>query len=164
MSAARWLLFLDRTMSLEDYFSDIHVPVNCEFLVAQEQDVTKDKCSAATLTEVLRVHWTHPLQTYSTGTWSSCDGFAWSTAPFDKRRGDLHGAVIPSGIYSAVSSVALRNGYIRATVNMIIRINNKFLLIHVPCIFYYDQQMHNYFTNYHTPTCFDTIVSSSGRL
>ena len=29
-------------------------------------------------------------------------------------------------------------------------------------ILYYDQQMHNYFTNYHTPTCFDTIVSSSG--
>jgi len=29
---------------------------------------------------------------------------------------------------------------------------------------YYDQQMHNYFTNYHTPTCFDTIVSSSGSL
>jgi hypothetical protein len=22
----------------------------------------------------------------------------------------------------------------------------------------YDQQMHNYFTNYHTPTCFDTCV------
>jgi len=34
------------------------------------------------------------------------------------------------------------------------------------CFFisYYDQQMHNYFTNYHTPTCFDTIVSSSGSL
>jgi hypothetical protein len=28
-------------------------------------------------------------------------------------------------------------------------------------ILYYDQQMHNYFTNYHIPTCFDTIVSSS---
>ena len=27
-------------------------------------------------------------------------------------------------------------------------------------ILYYNQQMHNYFTNYHTPTCFDTIVSS----
>jgi len=24
--------------------------------------------------------------------------------------------------------------------------------------------MHNYFANYHTPTCFDTIVSSSGSL
>jgi hypothetical protein len=34
----------------------------------------------------------------------------------------------------------------------------------VQTILYYDQQMHNYFTNYHTPTCFDTIVSSSGRL
>ena len=28
---------------------------------------------------------------------------------------------------------------------------------------YNDEQMHNYFTNYHTPpTCFDTTVSSSG--
>jgi len=25
-------------------------------------------------------------------------------------------------------------------------------------ILYYAQQMRNYFTNYHTPTCFDTIV------
>jgi hypothetical protein len=32
------------------------------------------------------------------------------------------------------------------------------------CILYNDQQKHNYFTNYHTPTCFDTIVSSSGSL
>jgi len=31
-------------------------------------------------------------------------------------------------------------------------------------ILYYDQRMHNYFTNYHTPTCFDTIVSSTGNL
>jgi len=31
-------------------------------------------------------------------------------------------------------------------------------------ILYYDQQMHNHFTNYHNPTCFDTIVSLSGNL
>ena len=125
MSAGRWLLFLDSTISLEDYLSDIHVPINCEFLVAQEQDVSKDICSEVTLTEVFRVHWTRPPQTYSAGTWSSCDGFAWSTVPFDKRRGDLHGAVIRTGIYSAVSRVALqmavnRNCYICATVYMII--------------------------------------------
>ena len=29
-------------------------------------------------------------------------------------------------------------------------------------VLYYDQQMHKYFTNYHTPTCFNTVVSSSG--
>ena len=31
-------------------------------------------------------------------------------------------------------------------------------------ILYCDQQIHIYFTNYHTPSCFDTIVSSSGSL
>jgi hypothetical protein len=31
-------------------------------------------------------------------------------------------------------------------------------------ILYYDQQMHNYFTNYHTATCFDIIVLSSDSL
>ena len=31
-------------------------------------------------------------------------------------------------------------------------------------ISYYDKQMWNYFTNYHIPTYFDTIVSSSGSL
>jgi len=31
-------------------------------------------------------------------------------------------------------------------------------------ILYNDQHMHNYFTNYHTATCFDTIVSSSDSL
>ena len=31
-------------------------------------------------------------------------------------------------------------------------------------ILYCDQQMHSYFTNCHTPTCFDTIVSSAGIL
>jgi hypothetical protein len=28
-------------------------------------------------------------------------------------------------------------------------------------VLYCDQKMYNYFTNYHTATCFDTIVSSS---
>jgi hypothetical protein len=31
-------------------------------------------------------------------------------------------------------------------------------------ILYYDQQMHNYLTNYQIPTCFDTVVSSSDSL
>ena len=31
-------------------------------------------------------------------------------------------------------------------------------------ILYYQQQMHNYFTNYGTGTCFDTIMSPSGSL
>jgi len=31
-------------------------------------------------------------------------------------------------------------------------------------IWNYGQQMHNYLTKYRTPTCFDTIVSSTGTM
>ena len=39
-------------------------------------------------------------------------------------------------------------------------------MCHAPIIIilYYDQQMHNYLTNYHTLICSATIVSSSGNL
>jgi hypothetical protein len=40
-------------------------------------------------------------------------------------------------------------------------------LINLPASFiilYYDKQLHNYLTNYHTSTCFDTIVLSSGSI
>jgi hypothetical protein len=37
----------------------------------------------------------------------------------------------------------------------------KYSLKHLAHIVYYDQQMHNYFTNYHTATRFSSIVSSS---
>ena len=38
------------------------------------------------------------------------------------------------------------------------------LVVIFSIILYCDQQMHKYFTNYHTATCFDTIVSSSDSL
>jgi len=38
------------------------------------------------------------------------------------------------------------------------------IIIIIIIILYNDQQMHNYFTNYYTATCFDSIVSSSDSL
>ena len=32
----------------------------------------------------------------------------------------------------------------------------------IDCILYNDQEMNNQLTHYHTPTCFDTIVTPSG--
>jgi hypothetical protein len=37
-------------------------------------------------------------------------------------------------------------------------------LNHVTFFMLYYEQIHNYLTNYHPPTCFDTIVSSSRSL
>jgi hypothetical protein len=41
---------------------------------------------------------------------------------------------------------------------------HNIIIVYFVLILYYDQHLHNYFTNYHTATCFDTIVSSSGSL
>jgi hypothetical protein len=101
MSAGRWLLFLDNATSLEDHFTDIHIPLSCEFLVAQHL-VGKE---LVTLTEVFHVHEAGPLQTYRRGSWRSSHGFTWSTVPFGERRGDLQGALVHSGIHNAVSFV-----------------------------------------------------------
>ena len=46
-----------------------------------------------------------------------------------------------------------------------LQISNRYFntfTVHLSLFMYYDQQMHNYLTNYHTPTCFDTIMSSLG--
>jgi hypothetical protein len=106
MSAGRWLLFLENMTSLEDYFTDIHIPLSCEFLVAQHLPGTKD----VALTEVFYVHHTRPLQTHRAGAWSSSRGFTWATVTCDERR-DLQGALLQSGIYSAVSFVLVTELY-----------------------------------------------------
>ena len=46
----------------------------------------------------------------------------------------------------------------------LLHVSTPFCHPQTACILSYDQQMHNYFTNYHTATCFDTIFSSSDSL
>jgi len=53
-------------------------------------------------------------------------------------------------------------GYRRIFENNSMRHTGMFFFISI--ILQYDQQMYNYFTNYHTATCFDTIVSPSDSL
>jgi hypothetical protein len=56
---------------------------------------------------------------------------------------------------SSVQEILLRNEYNRLFEYMY---RASFIIL------YYDQQMHIYFTNYHTATCFDIIVSYSGSV
>jgi hypothetical protein len=71
-SRAIWLLFLDTNTSLEQFFTDINIPFDCQFLVAQPQS---DHVVA--LTEVFRVSPTHLLQTYRFGNWTAGGGLSW---------------------------------------------------------------------------------------
>jgi hypothetical protein len=85
-SRAIWLLFLDTNTSLEQFFTDINIPFDCQFLVAQPQSD-----HVVLLTEVYRVSPTLPLQTYRFGNWTAGGGHTWPSQDFYTRRKNLNG-------------------------------------------------------------------------
>jgi hypothetical protein len=96
-SRAIWLLFLDKDTSLEEFFTDINIPFDCEFLVAQpEAD------HVVGLTEVYRVSPLLPLQTYRFGNWTPGGGLTWPSMGFLHRRRNLQGCAIRA-TYNKVS-------------------------------------------------------------
>jgi len=88
-SKAIWLLFLDTNTSLEQLFTDINIPFDCQFLVAQPQSD-----HVVVLTEVYRVNPTLPLQTYSFGNWTAGGGLTWPKGGLYMRRKNLKGLTI----------------------------------------------------------------------
>ena len=103
MSDFRWLLFLDTNTSLEQFFTDINIPFDCQFLVAQPQTD-----HVVVLTEVYRVSPTLPLQTYSFGNWTAGDGLTWPSQGVYLRRNNLMGLVLKTGAMN-VSTCMLRS-------------------------------------------------------
>jgi hypothetical protein len=83
------LLFLDTNTSLEQFFTDIHIPFDCQFLVAQPQND-----HFFVLTEVYRVSPTLPLQTYRFGNWTAGGGLNWPSQGLYTRRNNLQGHTI----------------------------------------------------------------------
>jgi hypothetical protein len=89
LSHAVWLLFLDTNTSLEQFFTDINIPFDCQFLVAQPQSD-----HVVMLTEVYRVSPTLPLQTYRFGNWTAAGGLTWPSQGLYMRRHNLQGIVL----------------------------------------------------------------------
>jgi hypothetical protein len=92
-SSVIWLLFLDTNASLEEFFTDINIPFDCEFLVAQPQNG-----DVVALTEVYRVSPSLPLQTYRFGSWSPGGGLTWPSQGFYQRRSKLKGLVLRTAV------------------------------------------------------------------
>ena len=84
-------MFLDTNTSLEQFFTDINIPFDCQFLVAQPQSD-----HVVVLTEVYRVSPTLPLQTYRFGNWTAGGVLTWSSLGFYMRRKNLKGLTIPA--------------------------------------------------------------------
>jgi hypothetical protein len=98
MSKGTWLLFLDSITSMEDFFSDIYILLDCEFLVAQRSNGTEDGDLEVSLTEMYNVHPTRPLHINPVARWRSNSGITWSEFSFLERRGDLQGISLKSGM------------------------------------------------------------------
>jgi hypothetical protein len=82
-------LFLDTNTSLEQFFTNINIPFDCQFLVAQSQGD-----HVVVLTEVYRVSPTLRLQTYRFGNWTAGGGLTWPSQGLYRRRNNLKGHVI----------------------------------------------------------------------
>jgi hypothetical protein len=93
LSNGRWLMFMEQATSIEEFFSDIYVPFDSEFLVAQSSSGLSNENSAVSLTEVYKVQSTLPLQTNRIANWSSVSGLSWTTVDLHQRR-DLQGVVM----------------------------------------------------------------------
>jgi hypothetical protein len=74
---------------MEQFFTDINIPFDCQFLVAQPQSD-----HVVVLTEVYRISPTLPLHTYSFGNWTAGGGHTWPSQDLYRRRNKLQGHII----------------------------------------------------------------------
>jgi hypothetical protein len=91
-SKAIWLLSLDTSMSLEQFFTNINIPFDCQLLVARPQSAQSDHIIV--LTEVYCVNPTLPLQTYCFGNWTAGGGLTCPSQGLFMSRKNLKGFTI----------------------------------------------------------------------
>jgi hypothetical protein len=90
LSGAKWLLFLGHNISrIEDFFADINIPFDCEFLV-----VHKEFGYHVVLTEVYRISPKLPLQTLRLGDFRHQNLY--------ERRSNLQGLAFRSAVMESV--------------------------------------------------------------
>ncbi|XP_023716974.2 probable glutamate receptor [Cryptotermes secundus] len=106
LSNRRWLVFLDSETTVKDFFADIHLPMDCEFLVAQR---CLDEDVEFSITGVYHVHPTGALQMYALGNWSSGRGLTWIDIPMHHRRRDLQGIILKGAFIPDAPYVISRN-------------------------------------------------------
>jgi hypothetical protein len=86
--------------SIEEYFTEINIPYDSEFLLVQ----SVSRNAKLSLTEVYQDHPSRTLQRHRVANWSSRGGFVWSPIPLFNRRDDLHNIVMRVGVSGEVSA------------------------------------------------------------
>ncbi|KAJ4439623.1 hypothetical protein ANN_07751 [Periplaneta americana] len=99
LSRGKWLLFLN-SAKIEEFFISIHVPFDCEFLVAQFSDAAE-----LSLTEVYRTRADLPLRSLRIAEENAGRELMWSNVSFIQRRGNLEGLVIRGSVVEHVCTI-----------------------------------------------------------
>lgn len=87
MAYPTWLIFFGDDTSIEDYFKDMYIPFDCNFLVAQKDS----SGTAETITEVYQIEPDTPIIRGTFATYNEQDGVKTTTITFYDRRSDLRG-------------------------------------------------------------------------
>ncbi|KAJ9579006.1 hypothetical protein L9F63_024894, partial [Diploptera punctata] len=90
LSKAFWLIFLTSEISVRNFFMNINIPLDSEFLVVQSDN-------GQLLSEVFRLKPTSPLQIYRLGAYKSKDILTLSQSGFVRRRINFHKLIIKTG-------------------------------------------------------------------
>jgi hypothetical protein len=125
LAGGKWLVFLGKATSVEQLFSDVDIPFDSEFLVAQTSSALSNGSSAMSLTEVYKVQSTSPLHKNLVANWSSESGLSWTTAPLHQRR-DLQG-VIMRCVFLPEVRLPLRS--------VCILVSKRFKCIDIACVY-----------------------------
>jgi hypothetical protein len=90
-----WLIFSNNWTSDLTFLTNILIPMDCPFLVAEELN------TGVSLAEVYHVHLTRPLQKYQVADWNSLRGIVWFVT---QRQRNLQGVTIKAAYRNQVIS------------------------------------------------------------
>lgn len=86
MAYPTWLLFLRDETRFEEFLSDVYIPFDCVFMVAQ-----RDSQGTEIIQDVYRIGKEDYLRSMTFGMWNASHGFQGPFLGLYQRRHDLHG-------------------------------------------------------------------------
>ena len=105
-------MFMDTSTSVEQFFSNIYVPLDCEYIVAHHSHRKGERLKEISFTELYHVHPNlQQLHKYQVGHWSVYGGLVWSKLSLYQRR-DFHGTALTGAKLYGVSKEDVLSTYL----------------------------------------------------
>jgi len=93
--------------SVENFFSNIKIPYDCEFFVTQPLINNDKREDGISIMEIYQDHPSRSLQKHLVAHWTVSGGLNWSASLLTQRRANLHGISIRVCLTSDVSTTTV---------------------------------------------------------